>query len=809
MRIFLQDVRFAIRTLLVRPSFTIVATFVLALGIGATTTIFSVVDAVVLKPLPYPDAHRLVVVWESNDGRGMPLMNVAPPNLADWRVRSRSFEALGAWVDRAYTIQRGGVAEQLQGAALTHEMFDVLRIEPALGRVFNVDEHRGAGSNVALISHGFWRRAFNGDRGAVGRLLHVDGEAHQIVGVMPEGFNFAPPVELEGVPGSKRNDIWTPLAENDLSNQRSAHYLLALGRLQSAVESGAAERELRGIAGQIAAEQPATNTGWSVRVVPFARQVTGDQRPAIAALGAASALVLLLACANVAALVLARGVARRRELAIRGALGATSWRLTRQLLTESLVLALLGGVAGGVVASWMARAVRLMGGPLLPRLDEVAADGRALGFAVLTCIAAALLFGTLPALAANRAGAREWLSQRGGPPRATRLQSALVVFELSLSVVLLSAAAMLGTAFVRLVGTDPGFRAQQVLTGHVTLPRTRYADRAQRAAFLERVLERLRSTPGIDAAGAIDAAPLADDRQGTSVEIEGRPPGPGDDVNVNFAFVTPGYFDALGVAIIRGRDFSTTDRTGSAPVIIVNQAFARRFFGNDDPIGRRIRAGFNTQTPREIIGVVGDERHEALDREAPPGMFGTFAQVGWATQITLAVRTAGAPAAAAAGLREAVAAADSEVPLYDVRTMEEIIGESVSRPRFAVVLLSAFAAVALLLSAVGVYGVMSQAVAHRVTEFGVRLALGAAPRDLSTLVLKFGMRLAALGLMIGLPAAFVFGRVLAALLADVDPSVPMPYVTVAVLLGATVILSALFPARRASRVDPIVALRTD
>ena len=806
---FLQDVRFGLRTLILRPSFTIVATLVLALGIAATTTIFSVVDAVVLRPLPYPDPGRLVVVWESNPGRGMPLMNVAPPNLDDWRTRSRSFDALGGWINRPYTIQRRTTAEQLQGAALTLEMFAVLRVEPSLGRVFTAQEHEGAGAPVVLISHSFWRREFNGDRDAIGRMLRVDGEAREIVGVMPEGFTFAPPVELEGVPAPKRNDIWTPLARNNLSPQRGAHYLLVLGRLAPGTEAAGAEHELRGIADQMAAENPGTNTGWTVRVVPFAQQVTGDQRPAIAALGVAAAMVLLLACANVAALMLARGVGRRRELAIRGALGATSWRIVRQLLTEGLVLALLGGVAGAVLASWMARAVRMMGGPLLPRLDEVVADGRALGFAVLSCLVAAGLFATLPALHATRAGAREWLNQRGGAPRITRLQSALVVVELSLSVVLLSAAMLLGAAFFRLVSTDPGFRADQVLTGHVTLPRTRYADRAQRAAFLDRVLERLRGAPGIATAGAVDAAPLADDRQGTSVEIEGRPPAPGDDVNVNFAFVTPDYFAALGVPIVRGRDFTAADRSDSAPVIIVNQAFARRFFGDDDPIGRRIRAGFNTQTPREIIGVVGDERHESLSSAAPPGMFATFAQVGWATQVTLAVRTTGPAGTGAAALREAVSGVDPEVPLYDLRTMEQIVAESVSRPRFTVVLLGTFAGVALLLSAVGVYGVMSQAVAQRVTEFGVRVALGAAPRDLRRLVLGFGARLAAFGLAIGVPAALLFGRLLSSLLTGVDPASPSAYAVVALVLGATVVVAAFFPARRASRVDPIVALRTE
>ena len=808
MRVFIQDLGFGMRTLWQQPAFTGVATLVLALGIGATTVIFSVIDAVMLRPMPYPDAGRLVVAWEANESRGMPIMNVAPPNLADWRNRSRSFEALGAWIDRPYTVQSTGGVEQLRGAALTHELFAALGVAPQIGRTFMPAEHYGPGARVVLVSHGYWRRAFGSDPAVLGQSLRVDGEPREVVGVMPEGFNFAPPVELEGIPAPRRNDLWTPLAETDLNPQRGAHYLLVLGRLRPGVDVAMADRELKQIAAQIGAEHPGTNRGWSARVVPLAEQVTGDQRPTLAALALAVAMVLLLACANVAALLLARGIGRRHEFAIRTALGATRPRLARQLLTESLLHAALGGAAGIVIASWAARAVRLMGGPLLPRLDEVTLDGRALAFVMLACAAATLLFGVLPALYASRTEVVESLRQRGTAPRAARLQSALVVMELALSVVLLWAAALLGTAFFRLVNTDPGFSADQALTAHVTLPEARYRARPDRVAFLDRVLDRLRRTPGIAWAGAIDAAPIADDRQGTGVDIEGdAPPAAVADANVNFAFVTPGYFQALGVPILRGRDFSEADRAESVPVIIVNQAFARLFFGERDPIGRRIRPGFNTQTAREIIAVVGDERHVSLGQSATPGIFVTFHQAGWATQLTLAVRTTGAPAAASSALREAVRAADPEVPVYDVRTMREIVSESVSRPRLAVVLLGTFAAAALLLSAVGVYGVMSQAVGQRMTEFGVRLALGAAPGDLSRLVLGFAVRLAALGMLAGVPAALFFGRVLAALLEGIVGATPAACGIVPLTLTLTVIAAALLPARRASRVDPIVALR--
>ena len=806
---FIQDLRYGLRALARRPGFTAVAVLVLALGIGSTTAIFSVVDAVLWRPLPYPGADRLAMLWEANERRDIPRMNLAPPNLADWRSRSQSFESIGAWRNRSYTVVRAGAAEQLQGADLTHEMFAVLGVPAALGRTFEAREHAGAGARVALISHGYWQRAFAADTAAVGAVINVDGEPTTIVGIMPAGFNFAPPIALEGVPPPLQNDLWLPFAEGALGDQRGAHYLLALGRLRLGIAAAAAERELRGIADQLALEHPSTNAGWSARVVPFGEQITGDQRPALTAVVAAVALVLLVACSNVAALLLARGVGRGRELAIRGALGATRGRIVRQLLTENLVLAFAGGIAGCVLASWMTRGVRLMGGPLLPRLDEAGIDARALGFTLIACLAATVLFGALPALQAARREATDWLKHRGGSARTARLQPALVVLQLAISIVLLSAAALAGASFVRLVGTDPGFDTNGVVTGYVTLPRVRYADRPARAAFLDRVLERLRGAPGVVAAGAIDAAPLADDRQGTSVEIDGRPQPSSEPPNVNFAFVTPGYFQALGMRLIGGRDFTAQDRRGTQPVIIVNQSFARRFFRGEDPIGQRVRAGFDTQTPRVIIGVVADERHAALDVPPAPGMYASFNQVGWATRLALAVRTSAGDAAALAALREAVAASDPEVPVYEIRTMEAVLGESVSRPRFAVVVIAAFAVVAVLLSAVGVYGVMSQAVAQRTTEFGVRLALGAAPGDLRRLVLGFGARLMALGLLLGLPLALLFGRVLSALLAGIDARDPAGYTFVALVLGAAVMLSALLPALRASRIDPVVALRTD
>ena len=805
-----QDLKYGARGLLQRPAFSIVVIMTLALGIGANTAIFSVVDAVLVKPQPYPQPERLVVLWESNERLSLPFMNVAPPNFADWRARSRAFESMGVWREQSYTLLGRGTAEQVHGAAMSHDLFGVLGARPAMGRLLTAGEDRPGAAKVALISHGMWQRWFGGRPDVVGQSLQMDGETREVVGVMPAGFSFPPPIAFEGVPAPKINEIWTPLALDLPAGQRGAHFLLALGRLAPGVDIVQAEGELTEIAGKLAAEYPSSNEGWSARVVPFDRQVTGDQRPALVVLAIAVGLVLLLACANVASLLLARGVGRRRELAIRMALGATRVRVVRQLLTESVLLSALGAAAGLLLASWIVRTVRALGGPMLPRLDEVALDGRALVFTAAACVAAAFLFGMAPALQVSRARANDWLKQRGGSHRSTRVQAGLVIVELALSVVLLAGAALLGESFLRLVRTDPGFDPQRTLTAHLTLPRARYPDSAARSAFVDRTLDRVRSMPGVSAAGVVDALALADDRQGTGFSIEGAAPSDAvDSASVNFSLVSPGYFEAMGIPILSGRTFDRTDRRDSAATIVINQSMARRYFGDGDPIGRRIVMGFNTQAPRVIVGVVGDERHVSLDREAPPGVYVSYLQLGAAARLTFVVRAAGDPSGVTSHLRQAVRDIDPQLALYDVRTLEQIVSDSLSRPRFSALLLVVFASAALLLAAVGVYGVISQLVSQRTQEFGVRMALGAAPFDVAQLVVGFGIKLAFAGALFGVPAAFAFSRVLAGLLYGVSPSNPLTYIGVGLLLGVIAILAAAVPARRATRVDPLVALRAE
>lgn len=806
----IQDLRFGVRMLVGRPSFTALAVLTLALGTGATTAIFSVVDGVLLRPLPFADPGRLVVVWEASPERGLPFMNLSPPNAADFEARSRSLEDLAFWTERSYTVAIGTGAEQLYGATVSHDLFPLLGIAPVAGRTFTPAEDRPNGAKVVMLSHGLWRRAFGADRGIVGRTLAIDGEPHEIVGVMPDGFDFPLPVALEGIPPPRRNDLWTPLATDLASGQRGAHYLLALGRLRQDVTAGDAERELADVARQLAAEYPATNAGWTARVVPLGRQVTGDQRPALLAISVAVGLMLLLACANVAGLLLARGASRAREVAIRLAVGASRARVARQLMTETLLLAAAGGAAGLIVASWLTRTIRTFAGPMLPRMGEIALDGRALAFAAAACLVAALVSGVAPALSLTGGRLIGHLGHRGGAGRTSRLQAGLVVAELALSLVLLTGSALMARSFLALVSTDPGFRTERTVTAHLRLPATRYQDHAARAAFVERATELLEASPAIARAGTIDALPLADDRQGTGFSIDGSTDTPAvANANVNFAFVSPGYFDAMGIPLLRGRTFDGRDRPDGAPTIVVNEAFARRFLPAADPIGRRIRMGFNTQTPREIVGVVGDERHEALDEQPPPGVFVSYLQYGWSSRLTLVAAARAGTDAAVAEMRQVVRQLDPEVPLYDVRTLEAIVREAVRRPQFSTVLLGMFAAAALLLAATGVYGVISQLVSERTREFGVRYALGATRGDVAWLVLRFGGSLALLGTLFGLPAAFAFGRLLSGLLYGVGPGSPLPYVAMAAVLSLVALAAALAPARRATRVDPLAALRAE
>jgi putative ABC transport system permease protein len=804
----LHDVRYATRSLVTRPSFTVTAVLTLAIGIGATTTIFSVVDAVILRPLPLRDPERLAVVWETSPRLPVPIMFASPPNLADWQQRTRSFEALGAFQLRGFTVAGPDHAEQMNGARVSPALLALLGVPPRAGRLFLDAESADGAEAVVLISTGLWQRRFGGRPDAIGQSLVIDDQPHTIVGVMPVSFQFPPAITLRGLGPAVARDLWVPL--RNLSAQRGAHNLTVLGRLRPGATIEGARRDMTAIAADLEREHPDTNRDWRVRVVPLTDQIAGDIRPALLAFAGAVGFVLLLSCANVANLLLVRGVSRRKEIAIRTALGATGADLVRQLLVEALLLG-VGGAALGALLTWSAlRVVEVTVPATMPRLEEVEINTRVLLFALGAGIVSALLFGLAPLLQTVRARISEWLHERGagaGTPAARRLQNALVVAEVALALVLLIGAGLLVESFVRL---KSGFRGDRVLAAKTTLPARRYATAAQQVRFIEDTRARLASLPGVEHVALTDAAPIADNRQGSSFRIEGAPPWPaGEEPHMNWNLVSPGYFEALGVRLVRGRTFTEHDRAESMPVAIVNEALAAQYFGAEDPIGKRVCAGFNSGTPREIVGIVANERHGGLAMDEHAGMYAPLYQLPRAAQLTFLIRTPADPLSLAAPLRQTVAAVDPGLALFDVRPMSEVVAQSVAAPRFSTVLLTTFAAVALILAAIGLYGVISHAVSQRTREIGVRMALGASRLDVVRLVVGRGLALAACGIAAGLVAAAFIVRVFATLLFGVTATNVPTYATSGALLLLVGAIASYLPARRAMRVDPVIALRAE
>jgi len=765
----------------------------------------------VLRPLPLKDPERLAVVWETNPRLPVPVMVVSPPNLADWRARTRSFSALGAFQLRSFTVAGTGEPEQVEGARVSPELLSLVGIQPSAGRLFSREEADDGAPDVVLISTSLADRRLNGASHAIGQTLLVDDRPHTVVGVMPSRFAFPPAITLRGIGPSVRRDVWVPL--RNLSSQRGAHNLTVVGRLRDGATFEGAERDMQAIAADLAREYPDTNHEWSVKVVPLRDQIVGDVRPALMAFAGAVAFVLLLACANVANLLLVRGVTRRKEIAIRTALGASRGDLIRQLLAEAAVLGLAGAAAGLLIAVWAVRAVTVMAPANMPRLDEVGMNERALACALLAGLLSALLFGLAPLMQTAHARIADGLHERGngaGTPGARRLQNALVVAEVALALVLLVGSGLLAESFVRLRSIDAGFRTENVLTAKVMLPVRRYASREQQVKFAADAIARLSTLPGVRGAAVTNAAPLADTREGTSFDIDGAPPWPsGQEPHVNWNAVSPGYFETLGVRLVRGRTFDERDRLDARPVIIINDTLAARYFADRDPIGYRIRAGFNTGTPREIVGVVATERHAALTAEPHNGVYVPMYQFPRTGQLTFILRTASDPTAIAGMVRRAIHDIDASLAVYRAESMSDVLGESVATPRFSTALLTTFAAVALILAAVGLYGVISHAVSQRTREIGIRMALGASRGAVLQMVVARGLWLALLGIGAGLIMAGMIVRLFAALLFGVGAMNVPTYAVSGSLLLITGAAASYVPARRAMRVDPVIALRSE
>ncbi len=799
-----QDLSYAWRSLRKRPGFAAVAIVTLALGIGANTAIFSVVQGVVLEPLPYPEPGRLMTVWEDHTARGGPAREwTGRANFLDWRARNRVFEHVAVYTGWGPNLTGVGEPERLVGELVSAAYFAALGVEPAAGRAFTgVDEDPGA-ERVVIVTDGLWRRRFGGDPGILGKTVSLDGEPYAVVGVLPAGFESPFTADVE---------IWRPLPFRPGDDDRGSYFLRAVGRLRPGVSLDLARSDLTRVGRELSGEHPEYYRDVAVSVVPLHEIVVGPTRPALLALMGSVGFVLLIACANVANLLLARSAARRREMAIRASLGAGRARIMRQLLTESLLLTLLGGGLGLLAGTWGIEALKSIAPAGAPRLDGVGLNLEVLAFTAGLTLLTGLLFGLAPALRASRpdlVGSLQHGERAGGGAARSRLRGALVVSEVALALVLLIGAGLLIRSFWGLTRVDPGFRAAGAIGANLQLPRTSYREPEAIAAFFDQLLERLDARPSLAAAGAVSVLPLSGDDSDVDVTIEGRPaPAPGDRAGVWYRAVSSGYFETMGIRRVAGRGFTDRDRAGSMPVAIVNETLARRHFAGEDPIGQRLKLGGpdSTRPWRTIVGVIGDVRHKGLGLEPAEELFLPHAQFPRRI-MTVVMRPRSEAVEALEVLRSEVRALDPDLPIGGVTSLTALVRGSLALPRFTALMLATFAALALALAAIGVYGVLSYAVSRRRREIGVRMALGADRGDVLALVVGGGLRLIGAGLAIGLPLALVASRLLRRLLIEISPHDPLTLGATAVVLVAAGSLACYLPARRAARFDPVVSLR--
>lgn len=810
----MQDIRFGLRMLLKSPGISIIAIIALALGIGANTAIFTVVNAVLLRPLPFPDPDSLVAVFETDLSRGQQRGSHSYPNFFDVRAQNTVFERVASYHDSNFVMTGRGEPVRLQGSVATADLIPLLGVAPMLGRTFHPDEDKPLASGRAVIlSYTLYQNRFGSDPSVLNQVITLDGRNYTIVGVMPPGFEF--PIQNEPV------ELWTTIAgdasgSDPVTNQRGAHFLRVVGRLKPGVTEEQAQTELTTIAARLEQQYPDNNSRRTLRVESAHAALVGEVRPMLILFLCAVAAVLLIACANVANLLLARATGRHKEMAIRSALGASRVRVIRQLLTESILLAIAGGSVGLLLAVWWSDLLVALGKDDIPRALEVGIDWRVLGFTLGISLLTGLTFGMAPAFHSSKTELVESLKEnsRGGSEgaRRIRLRNVLMVGELAMAVVLLVIAGLLIQSLYRLQQVKSGLQPENMLTFNVGLSEVKYNTDRQSQFFID-LKNRLEATPGVESASTIYPLPLSGDRFSISFAIEGRPVPPQDEPSADFFTTGVGYFRTMGIPLIKGREFNDRDKHGSTPVIIITQTFARQHFPGEDPIGKRIEPGISSiegedSMMREIVGIVGDVRNRALSTEPRAAYYVPLTQVPF-SQMVAVTKTTGEPHSLIPAVTRVVNAMDQDVPLFGVKSMEEYLSASVAAPRFSTTLLSIFAGVALVLTIVGLYGVMSYSVAQRTNEIGIRLALGAQSRDVLLMVVKNGSGLILIGLAIGLGAAYALTRWMASLLFGVKANDPLTFAAVSVLLAIVALIACYVPALRATKVDPMEALRCE
>jgi putative ABC transport system permease protein len=801
-----QDLAYALRRLRQAPGFTSVAVATLALGIGANGAIFSVVNAVLLRPLPFEEADRLVRV--SQIWKGASTDVYSPQNFLDVEAAARSFESLAVFDRSGITLTGRGQPSRLEGTEVSATFFDTLRVRPAYGRTFTAGENEPGHNKVAVLGHALWRARFAADPAVVGQTVQLNREPYTIVGVAPAGFAFP-----------DRTEVWTAMEYDKRfrTQSRGAWYLGVIGRLEPGVTLDHARQEVATIHARLARVYPDADEGVGGTVASLQESMVGDSRRALLVLLGAVGLVLLIACVNVANLLLARMAARESELAVRTALGASRLRLMRQLLTESLTLSVLGGAAGILLAAFSLDTLLALQPQGVPRLAEVSVDRAVVAFAAALAVFTGLLFGVFPALQMARRptaerlreGSRGVLSGRGH-----RMRSGLVIGQMALAMMLLAGAGLLLRSFTQLRGVDPGFRSENVLTFRLSLPASAYEDDAARLAFHDRLMTRLGALPGVRTAAGIMGVPLGGIRFNLSFEVKGHPPLPSaQQPSMEIRVVTPEYFRAMGIPVLRGRAFEARDGAGGPQVALISEAAARRHFPGDDPLGQFITLGWGRGEGKpkvggEVVGIVGDVKDRGLAQEKAPEMYVPYAQVPTDT-MDIVLRTHVAPRSLVPSVERIVRELDPELPVARVATLDEVVARSISEPRFYMVLLGAFAAMAVFLAALGIFGVLSYSVVQRSREIGIRVALGAHPRDVLRMVLGHAASLALVGVLAGLVGAVALSRAIGSLLFELSPTDPLTLGSMAVLLASVALLASYLPARRATRVDPLIALRSE
>ncbi len=812
----LHDLRYSARSLLKHPGFVITITSILALGIGANITIFSVVNAVLIRPLPYEAPNRIVMIWETNQSKAVTRSIVSPANFLDWREQNHVFEHLAAFRFWYYTVTGAGDPERYQGARVSAGFFPLLGVKPEFGRNFGPEEEQVGRDHVVILSHALWQSRFGGDRNIIGQLLTIDGEPFTIIGILPANFRFTRVLNAE-------LELWMPISFAPQQLTREDRSIIVYGRLKQGVPLSQAQAEMDGITHRLEQEYPKTNSGWAAQVNNLHDQAVQSVRPTLLILVVVVGFVLLIACANVANLLLTRATARQKDIAIRLALGSSHSRLMRHLLIESLLLALLGGAAGLLLAYWGINVLNVILPDRVPHLEKFSLDLRVLGFTLVVSLLVGVIVGLIPGLQASRLNLSETLKEGGRAlseaPSRRRLRNLFVILEVTLTVPLLISAGLMLRSSLLLQNIDRGINLKNVLTMQISLPKAKYSTAQQTATFYRRALQRIQSEPGVQSASAVNFLPLTNLGDATSLTIEGgNPPPPGQEITVSYRVIDQNYFRTMGIPLLRGRYFMEQDNDESHGVVMINQTMARRYWFDQDPVGRRLQPHFpaakvpwrpeSSNTWLTVVGVVGDVKEDGLNDQTSAEIYVPYLQ-NPSSLMNLLVRSTSDPLRLVPGVRGQVLAVDEDQPVYNIKTMENVFSQSLAAPQVITSLLATFAAVALILAAIGVYSVMSYSVAQRTHEVGVRMALGAQQRHVLRMILGQGLKLVLVGVVIGVTTAFAVTRVVSNLLFGVTATDPAIFVAVPLLLVVIAILASYLPARRALKVDPIIALRNE